>query len=170
MADDRLRDIPILLVDIVEFTTRYESTEDRRAVMRYLQKILTDAARLFMPYGNVWEVLRRHGTGDGYCASLVSIPPQVACKYALDICDRLAQYNASRGVLPLHLRMVLVYGDVESQDDQILSNAFVVAERIISFEPFKQHLKRHPTAFPLAASRLFFRALQDVQTIVGPGD
>ena len=70
-----LQDTPILLIDVVDFTSRYERVELKRALLRYLQEILTDSARFFMPFGNPWEKWTRETTGDGYYFLFDSLTP-----------------------------------------------------------------------------------------------
>ncbi len=57
-----LKDVPILLIDVADFTAKYPGVERKRALLRHLQGMLTDCARFFMPYGDVWAKWRRHGT------------------------------------------------------------------------------------------------------------
>jgi hypothetical protein len=163
-----LRDVPILLIDAADFTSRYAEVEGKRALLQHLQRILTDSARFFMPYGDVWSKWTRHGTGDGYYFVLDALPPQVALKYALAIGDALLEHNRQHGRdLPVRLRLVLAYGDVEWVDDQILSQAFAVAERFISFEPFKGYARTraHPAA--LAMTSLISRGSPNSPTCTG---
>ena len=61
---DRWQHIPIFYVDVQGFTTYDADTQ--RTIVRRLQDMSTEAARLFVPEGEVWSTWRRHGTGDGY--------------------------------------------------------------------------------------------------------
>ena len=62
MAD--ARHTPILLIDIAGFTAEYDGRPRKRAVMRDLQNMLTESARFFMPFGDVWPKWRRRARGE----------------------------------------------------------------------------------------------------------
>ncbi len=61
-----LQHVPILLVDVADFTSKHRGVERQRVLLKFLQRLLTESARFFMPYGDVWSKWQRHGTGDGY--------------------------------------------------------------------------------------------------------
>lgn len=107
-----LQHIPILLIDVADFTSKYAGIERKRALLRYLQELLVESARFFMPYGDVWAKWRRHGTGDGYYFLFDAVPPQVALNYSLELAERLDGFNERHEDLQLRLRQVLVIGDV----------------------------------------------------------
>ncbi len=152
-----LRHVPILLIDAVGFT-RLAGVEERRAALRVLQEVLTQKARFFMPYGEVWEKWIRHGTGDGYYFVFDALPVHVALRYALGIGEALAERTSSD--LTLRVRMVLAVGDVEWVGDQILSDAFAVAERLISHPPFKRFGDSRAEPWALALTRLFHHGIE----------
>ncbi|MBF0615002.1 MAG: tetratricopeptide repeat protein, partial [Magnetococcales bacterium] len=146
--------ISILLIDLADFS-RYTNMQTRGSALATLQTIATESARFFMPYGRVWDQWQPHGTGDGYCISLDSQPPQVALRYADNLAKAVTNHNRTHGQdLPLRLRMVLAHGDKEKIDDPLLSNAFTEAQRILSYHRFKQHLDADKTAI-LAATQMF---------------
>ena len=155
------RDIPILLLDLASFT-KLEGVEKKRLAVQELQKVLTAAARFFMPFGDPWQKWKRHGTGDGYYFLFDALDAVVAAQYALAIRDELAAANRDRdGDITLRARIVLAHGDVELVDDQLLSESFAVAERFISDERFKKHSASldHPAA--IACTDLFHVKWQD---------
>jgi len=80
---------------------------------------------------------------------------QVALKYALSIRAGLDAFNRATPDMPIRLRMVLAFGDVELVDDQFLSEAFIEADRFISHPGFKKHAAASPNPAPLAATSLF---------------
>ncbi|MBI4718190.1 MAG: hypothetical protein HY763_10325 [Planctomycetes bacterium] len=150
------KDVPILLVDAVGFS-QLETVERKRALLASLQDILRAAAKFFMPYGDPWQKWRRHGTGDGYYFIFDgSLGPQVALKYALDIKTRCSEFNRESGRdIGLRLRQSLAFGDVELVDDQLLSEAFIEAERFISNAAFKRHADQAEDPAPVVATELF---------------
>lgn len=156
MAQPIYRDIPILLIDIVDFSQR-SSIEVRRELLRALQLILNAGARFFMPFGNPWEKWQRHGTGDGYYFLFDGkLGACVALEYALAIERGLTEYNGEvSGEFVIRLRMVLVHGDVEIEGDQYLSDRFTEAERFSSYQPFKEFSRSRVDPVALSASALF---------------
>jgi hypothetical protein len=132
MSDtETYRHIPILLIDVADFTSKYEGVAQKRALLHRLQEMLTEAARFFMPFGEPWEKWTRHGTGDGYYFLFDGLSPQVAAQYALQIREHLEQFNhANQNDIVARLRMVLAIGDVEWVRDQLLSEEFALAERL----------------------------------------
>jgi tetratricopeptide (TPR) repeat protein len=149
------RDIPILLLDLADFT-KNAGIPKKRLVIEELQKVAAEAARFFMPYGNPWEKWKRHGTGDGYYFLFDALDAVVAAKYALEIRDGLAAANATlAGDAKLRARIVLAHGDVEMVDDQLLSDQFAEAERFISDDCFKKHAAALAEPAALACTELF---------------
>jgi hypothetical protein len=59
--------IPILCIDVQGFTTH--NTETQRTIVRRLQRMATEAARFFMPYGDPWTnmCLARVGSRTPQC-------------------------------------------------------------------------------------------------------
>ncbi len=159
MPAAEFKHIPILLIDVADFTSKYREVERQRALLRHLQQISTAGARFFMPYGDVWAKWRRHGTGDGYYFLFDAVPPQVALEYALRLGEELAAWNDEHPDLPIRLRMALAVGDVEEVGDQYLSNAFAVAERLISYPPFKALCRDRAEPAALVATDLFHHEL-----------
>ncbi|MEW5734056.1 MAG: AAA family ATPase [Thermodesulfobacteriota bacterium] len=154
LSETDWKQIPILSMDIEGFSLR--NTPEQRTILTRLQELCTDAAKFFMPFGNVWGKWRRHGTGDGYYFLFDALPPQVAYKYSLEIKEKLESYNRTHGPdLPIRLRMVLALGDVELVGDQYLSDTFTESERFLSHEPFKQLLQTTHAAAVLAMTALF---------------
>jgi len=78
---DRWQHIPIFYVDVQGFTTYNADTQ--QTIVRRVHDMATEAARLFVPEGDVWSTWRRHGTGDGYYFLLIGASPQEALHYAL---------------------------------------------------------------------------------------
>lgn len=159
------KQVPILLIDVAGFT-KIEGLPAKRALLERLQEALTAAARFFMPYGRVWEKWRRHGTGDGYYFIFDALPPAVALQYAVGIDGELAAAAARDETdLPIRLRMVLVIGDAELVDDQLLSDQFSIAERFVSFDRFKWYAEGLATPTALAIDSLFHaELLRDLST------
>lgn len=108
-----------------------------------------------MPFGDVWSKWRRHGTGDGYYFLFDALPPQVALRYAVGITEAVGRFNRDHPDLTIRLRQVLALGDVEWVEDQILSEAFAVAERLISYGPFKEYARELEEPAALAMSDLY---------------
>ena len=132
--------IPILCIDIEEFTGN--TLTEQRTILKRIQDILTESARFFMPFGDVWDVWKRIGTGDGYYFLLSGQPFQVALQYARKIDEALSDHNGEYGAdLSIRMRMTLVIGDVERVGDQYLSEALSEAERFVSNPQFKRYLK-----------------------------
>jgi formylglycine-generating enzyme required for sulfatase activity len=159
MAADA-KHIPILCIDVQGFTTH--NTETQRTIVRRLQRMATDAARFFMPFGDPWTKWQRHGTGDGYYFPFDALSPQVALQYALNLEAALTAHNAQHGQdLVLRLYGVLVLGDVELVGDQYLSAAFSEAARFLSHQPFKDYLDHQERSMVLAMSSLFHTEWRD---------
>jgi len=154
-------DIPILLLDLEGFST-LQGTPEKRAVLEQLQRMLTQAARFFMPFGDPWKKWRRHGTGDGYYFLFDgNVGPQVALRYYQSIADQLTGYNDGVGkTFPIRIRAVLAHGNVELVDDQLLSDEFIQAERFISDAAFKQFASQRSLPASLAVTNLFHHRLQ----------
>jgi hypothetical protein len=153
MAADA-KHIPILCIDVQGFTTH--NTETQRTIVRRLQRMATESARFFMPYGDPWTKWKRQGTGDGYYFPFDALSPQVALQYALNLEAAVEAHNAQHGQdLMLRLYGALVLGDVELVGDQYLSDAFSEAARFLSHQPFKDHLERQERPMVLAMSSLF---------------
>lgn len=149
------RDIPILLLDLADFT-KNAGIPKKRLLLEELQEVLTEAARFFMPYGNPWEKWKRHGTGDGYYFLFDALDAVVAAKYALEIRDGMAAANERLGGdVTLRARIVLAHGDVEVVDDQLLSDQFAEAERFISDDRFKKHAAALAEPAALACTELY---------------
>ncbi|MCP3964058.1 MAG: SUMF1/EgtB/PvdO family nonheme iron enzyme [bacterium] len=159
MPSADLKHVPILLIDVVDFTSKYQGVESKRALLRHLQEILTASARFFMPYGDVWSKWQRLPTGDGYYFLFGGMPPQVALEYTLRLGEDLAAFNDGHPDLTIRLRTVLALGDVERVGDQMLSEAFAVAERFISYRPFKELCARRSEPWALAATALYHHEL-----------
>jgi hypothetical protein len=159
MAADA-KHIPILCIDVQGFTTH--NTETQRTIVRRLQRMATEAARFFMPYGDPWTKWQRQGTGDGYYFPFDALSPQVALQYALNLEAALTAHNAQHGQdLVLRLYGALVLGDVELVGDQYLSAAFSEAARFLSHQPFKDALERQERPMVLAMSSLFHSEWRD---------
>lgn len=153
MAHDA-KHIPILCLDVQGFTTHNTATQ--RTIIHRIQRIATEAARFFMPFGDVWAKWIRHGIGDGYYFVFDALPLQVALRYALNIDAALMAHNAQHSQdLAIRLYGVLVLGDVELVGDQYLSDAFSEAARFLSHQPFKDALGRQDRPMVLAMSALF---------------
>jgi len=63
------KNIPILLIDVANFSLTPSGTPGKRALITSLQEVLRAAASFFVPKGDPWEKWKewpRHGTGDGY--------------------------------------------------------------------------------------------------------
>jgi hypothetical protein len=155
-----LRDIPILLIDVIDFS-KAGSLANQRQLLETLQRLASASGKFFMPYGDPWKKWQRQGTGDGYYFLFDNLDASVALEYALRLDAALAQYNAGEGVdLPLRLRMVLVHGDAEYVDDQILSDEFVLAKRLIDDETFRDSARQRVSpnvVWPTRRSRNKFR-------------
>jgi len=152
---DRWQRIPIFYVDVQGFTTY--SADTQRTIVRRLQDLSTEAARLFIPEGEVWSTWRRHGTGDGYYFLLIGASPQEALQYALRFNEALEAHNEQYGAaLNLRLYGTLELGSVELVEDQYQSEAFSRAARFLSHQPFKDYAGQQPRPLALAMSALFY--------------
>jgi hypothetical protein len=89
---ERWERIPIFYVDTQGFTAYNANTQ--RTIVRRVQDLATEAARQFIPDGEVWSTWRRHGAGDGYYFLLIGASPQHALHYALYLNDALVNDNA----------------------------------------------------------------------------
>jgi hypothetical protein len=152
---ERWERLPIFYVDVQGFTTYDADTQ--QLIVRRVQDMATEAARPFVPNGEVWHTWRRHGTGDGYYFLLVGAAPQEALAYALRVNDALAVHNAQHGAaLPLRLYGALDLGTVELLGDQYHSEAFSRAARFLSHQPFKDYAGQQERPMALAMSALFY--------------
>ncbi|MBF0626539.1 MAG: hypothetical protein HQL82_17265, partial [Magnetococcales bacterium] len=147
------RHAPIVLLDIAGFDL-LPNIAAQRAVIRRLQELITRCAKPFVGYAEPWQVMPRHGTGDGYFITLGAFPSPVALRFALDLQQALVDDNPSHADFPLRLRVALTLGDVESVQDQLLSAAFIEAARLIDQAQVKALLERSPP-LALVAAPLF---------------
>ena len=151
---DRWQHLPIFYVDVQGFTTYNADTQ--QTIVRRVHDMATEAAREFIPDGDVWSTWRLHGTGDGYYFLLIGASPQVALQYALRFNEALEAHNAQHGeALTLRLYGALDVGSVELVDDQYQSEAFSRAARFLSHQPFKDYSGQQPHPLALAMSALF---------------
>lgn len=151
--------IPIFCVDVQGFTTYNADTQ--KVIVQRLQDLATEAARQFVPDGEVWSTWRRHGTGDGYYFLLLAASPQQALHYALALNDILAAHNARHGLaLPLRLYGALDLGRVELVNDQYHGEALARVARFLSHQPFKEYAGRQDHPLALAMTALFHTACQ----------
>lgn len=156
---ERWERIPIFYVDTQGFTTYDADTQ--RTIVRRLQDLATEAARQFIPDGEVWSTWRRHGTGDGYYFLLIGASPQQALHYALCLNDALAAHNTQHGAaLPLRLYGALDLGSVELVEDQYHGEALARVARFLSHEPFKDYAGRQEHPLALAMTALFHTECQ----------
>jgi len=143
-------------VDVQGFTTYNADTQ--QTIVRRVHDMATEAAREFIPEGEVWSTWRRHGRGDGYYFLLIGASPQEALHYALRFNAALEAHNAQYGAaLTLRLYGALVLGDVNLLEDQnqYQSEAFSRAARFLSHQPFKDYSGQQPRPLALAMSALF---------------
>jgi len=158
------RDVPILLLDIADFTKNV-GVPKKRLLLEELQKVLTTAAHFFMPFGDPWGKWKRHGTGDGYYFLFDALDAVVAAQYALGIRAGLIETNRTlAGDALLRVRIVLAHGDAELVDDQILSEQFAEAERFISDSRFKTHAADLTAPAAIACTELFHARFQGAVT------
>ena len=151
---ERWDHIPIVYIDVRGFTTYNADTQ--ALIVRRLQDMATEAARAFIPEGEVWSTWRRHGTGDGYYFLLIGAAPPEALAYAFRLNDLLAAHNAQHGVaLPLRLYGALDLGAVTLIEDQYHSEAFARAARFLSYQPFKDYAGQQAQPLALAMTVLF---------------
>ncbi|MBF0370466.1 MAG: hypothetical protein HQL52_13515, partial [Magnetococcales bacterium] len=151
-----LKNAPILCIDVAGFT-KLGSIPKQRLLIERLQGIVTESARFFMAYGNVWKKWRRHGTGDGYYFMLDNLPPAVALKYADNVARGVEAHHREHGEsLPIQLRMVLMFGDVELVEDQYLGDPLSDGERFLSYPPLKDLLATSEQSSVLILSDLFY--------------
>ena len=110
---------PVVEIDIVGFTSRYGNEDEKRHIVRKLQELLVEPGRFILPHGDFLKKFKRHGTGDGYYIFLDSIRPLAALEFVWRLIKELDEYNLQYGQdLPLHLRIVIGQGRIESLDDQ----------------------------------------------------
>ncbi|MBF0623164.1 MAG: NACHT domain-containing protein [Magnetococcales bacterium] len=158
--------IPILALDIAGFTTLERSQPHRRTLLKHLKSLMEDAGRFFMgEVMSVRDVMTWHGTGDGgYLAFTSPIPHpfHITLKYVLTLIEKLDAHNQqlSDPNLRLHVRIVLVVGDVESASDDYLADAFTEAKRLLDHPPFKDYLKAGSDDAVIALSALFHDELR----------
>jgi len=119
--------VPILLIDVVGFTSDYERVEHKRVLLRDLQELLGATARFYMPHGDPWKKWHRHGTGDGYYLLFDGLGPAVAAEYARRLGEALAELNAAHSDVPIRLRQVLAVIEERCEDGGFL---FFVMEHL----------------------------------------
>jgi len=114
----------ILFTDMVGFTTAAHRHEARAL------ELLQEQERIVRP------IVRAHGgnevksTGDGSLVELPSALQAVEC--AIEIQRRLHDRNAATDAPPIHLRIGVHVGDVESRDADIFGDAVNIAARVLS--------------------------------------
>ncbi|HEY5867389.1 MAG TPA: hypothetical protein VI542_17840 [Candidatus Tectomicrobia bacterium] len=148
--------IPIFSVDVQGYTTY--NADMHQTIDRRLHDMATEAARTFVPSGDVWSTWRNHGTGDGYYFLLIGAAPQVALHYALRLDEVLAAHNAQHGAaLPLRCRGALDIGAVDfvEEQNQYRSEAFSRLARFLSHQPFKDYAGQQARPLALAITALF---------------
>ncbi|MBF0133145.1 MAG: TniB family NTP-binding protein [Magnetococcales bacterium] len=136
------RNSPIVLLDIVGFD-RLQGATQKREILRRFQDLITQCATPFVGFADPWKAIPRHGTGDGYYFTMDAFPSPVALRFALDLKKSLIQDNPKHPDFPLYLRVALTLGDVETVEDQLLSDAFTEAARLID-QPRLRNLVRPP--------------------------
>jgi hypothetical protein len=77
-----LRDIPILLIDIIDFS-KAGSLANQRQLLETLQRLASASGKFFVPYGDPWKKWQRQGTGDGYYLLFDNLDASVALEYPL---------------------------------------------------------------------------------------
>ena len=163
LPDEPYRDVPILLVDVEGFASKYPDIAGKRAVLRRLQDALTQAARLFVPEGDVWSEWLRHDVGDGYYVVSATLTPQQELMYVRAVGENLTmsgRLGASCDVPNLRLRMVLALGNVERVEDQLLSDAFITARPFIDDPSFSQYAREMPEPTALILTERFHHELK----------
>ncbi|MBF0348097.1 MAG: hypothetical protein HQL81_10560 [Magnetococcales bacterium] len=147
-------DAPIVLLDISGFD-RLPTFSEKRNILERLQQLITQCAKPFVGFAAPWKVIPRHGTGDGYYFTMGAFPSPVAFRFVLDLKQRLTESNATHGDFPLRLRVALTLGDVHTVEDQLLSEPFVEAARLIDQPGLRTLIETSNDSLVLVVSALF---------------
>ncbi len=154
---------PILLIDIVGFKSRYHDDTHSKAVMRQFQELIDDAGTFISPVIKFSQLFPRETTGDGYYILFNAVSSLVAMEYTQQLRQKLELYNgSSKGKdLPLSLRLVLAYGNVELIGDQYYSSVMADANRLIDDKNFKKFQSSCKVRSALFVTMLFYHKLED---------
>ncbi len=154
---------PILLVDIVGFTSLYKDDVHRKIILKQLGESMDQAGKFISPIMPFSQLFERHGTGDGYYIFLKGISTDVALEYTQKLRHDLVEYNEGikGGDLPLSLRLVLAYGNVELVGDQYYGSVMADAERLMSEGEFKKFQTASGEPSALFTTMLFRHTLDD---------
>lgn len=153
--------MPILLIDIVGHTT-YRDQDEQNQAMRKLQELLNLAGKSVSPYRPFMKSFPVETTGDGYYLLLEDLPSLVALRLTQALRQLLRQYQEDpKNALPLAVRLVLAYGNVQMVGDQLSGAVMAEANRLISDKGFKTYQQASGEPSALFASALFYQAVQD---------
>ncbi len=84
-----------------------------------------------------------------------AFPSPVALRFVLDLKQKLDESNATHGDFPLRLRVALTLGDVHTVEDQLLSEPFVEAARLIDQPGLRTLIETSNDSLVLVVSALF---------------
>ena len=114
----------IMFTDMVEFTAAAHRHEASAL------ELLQEQERIVRPIVQAHRGREVKSTGDGFLVELPSALKAVEC--ALEIQTRLHDRNAARDVRPIHLRIAVHVGDVESRDGDLFGDTVNIAARVLS--------------------------------------
>ena len=147
-------DMSAVLLDIVDFRTRYKNENEQREVLRMLPILVEQAGKYLLPHGNFRLTFPRQGTGDGYKIQLDTIPPLPVLGFVQLLRNHLDEYNRLQPDLTIQVRVVIGYGRVEIVEDQIYGTVLFEMERWSKSRNFQKY-----QATTQAATALFLTSL-----------
>ncbi|MBF0108653.1 MAG: SUMF1/EgtB/PvdO family nonheme iron enzyme [Magnetococcales bacterium] len=148
--------IPIVLIDMAGFSTRNRDTKTDH--LKRLQQGIRESIQPMIGFADPEQVIRRHGTGDGYYLFLNGYPIPVALRFALNLETFLyADKKQHSREEPLRLRLGLTLGEVGLVGDQYLGDALTQAQRLVDHDWIRELLKERPDdPLALVASATFW--------------
>lgn len=148
--------IPVVLLDIAGFD-RLEKIPEKRALLKRLEGVIVKALKPFVGRADPRKAFDWHDTGDGFYIPIRDCSP-MALRFALDLETVLIADNRAHPDYPLKLRIALTLGDVEAVGQQLLSDAFTEASRLLDDGRVKALLadKEWRRPMVLVVSALFF--------------
>ncbi|MBF0629874.1 MAG: SUMF1/EgtB/PvdO family nonheme iron enzyme [Magnetococcales bacterium] len=148
--------IPIVLIDMAGFSQQNRDTKIDH--LKRLQQGIRESIQPMIGFADPDQVIRRHGTGDGYYLFLKGYPIPVAMRFAWNLEQFLHEDKIRHpGEEPLRLRVGLTLGDVGLVGDQYLGDALTRAQRLIDHDWIKELLKENrDDPLVLVASAFFW--------------
>ncbi|MBF0144997.1 MAG: AAA family ATPase [Magnetococcales bacterium] len=135
--------VPVVLIDMAGFSKR--NREIQIDHLKRLQQGIRESIQPMIGFADPDQVIRRHGTGDGYYLFLKGYPIPAAMRFVWNLEQFLhADKIRHPGEEPLRLRVGLTLGDVGLVGDQYLGDALILAQRLIDHDLIKEVLQKRP--------------------------